>query len=170
MAGSVRHHVVRQRRAVRHRLCARASARPGRQRQAVDSRVVLIANPVLSSDQRDKACAHSFASTNTAAQATAIGCHLNVNSVRPPTDGGVGRHASKDLIRGLGTNNWDISVFKNFTCRAKARYRCNTAWRCTTRSTTRNLPEWIRPRALTPTAIRSTRSLALRTPPTRGAS
>jgi hypothetical protein len=82
----------------------------------VDSRVVLIANPVLSRNQRGETCAHASAATNTAAQATAVGCHLNVNSVRPPTDpGDFGRgNAAKDLFRLPGTNNWDISVFKNF--------------------------------------------------------
>jgi hypothetical protein len=82
----------------------------------VDSRVVLIANPVLSSGSRNNTCGHAFAATNTAAQATAVGCHLNVNSVRPPTDpGNFGRgNAAKDLFRLPGTNNWDISLFKNF--------------------------------------------------------
>lgn len=91
----------------------------------VDSRVVLIANPVLSGDQRDKTCAHSFAATNTAAQATAVGCHLNTNSVRPPTDAGdFGRgNAAKDLFRLPGTNNWDISVFKNFNLAREGKVR-----------------------------------------------
>jgi hypothetical protein len=84
----------------------------------VDSRVVLVANPVLPRDQRDSVCAHAFAATATAAQTTAVGgCHLNVNSVRPPTaTGDFGRgNAAKDLFRLPGTNNWDISVFKNFS-------------------------------------------------------
>ena len=83
----------------------------------VDSRVVLIANPVLARDQRDKICQHSFAATNTAAQTTAVGgCHLNVNAVLPPTAAGdFGRgNAAKDLFRLPGTNNWDISLFKTF--------------------------------------------------------
>jgi len=91
----------------------------------VDSRVVLIANPVLSSDQRDKTCAHNFANTNTAAQATAVGCHLNVNSVLPPTaagDFGIGT-AAKDLFRLPGTNNWDISLFKNFNLAREGKVR-----------------------------------------------
>ena len=82
----------------------------------VDSRVVLVANPVLARDQRDNSCAHNFAPTNATAQATAVGCHLNANSVLPPTapgDFGKG-NAAKDLFRLPGTNNWDISVFKNF--------------------------------------------------------
>jgi hypothetical protein len=91
----------------------------------VDTRVVMIGNPVLSSDQRDKTCAHSFASTNTTARATAVGCHLNVNSVRPPTDpGDFGRgNAAKDLFRLPGTNNWDISLFKNFNLGREGRVR-----------------------------------------------
>ncbi len=82
----------------------------------VDSRVVMVGNPVLARDQRDNTCAHNFAPTNATAQATAVGCHLNANSVLPPTapgDFGKG-NAAKDLFRLPGTNNWDISVFKNF--------------------------------------------------------
>jgi len=91
----------------------------------VDSRVVLIANPVLSRDQRDTTCAHSFASTNTAARTTAVGCHLNVNSVLPPTVAGdLGKgNAAKDLFRLPGTNNWDISVFKNFNLAREGKVR-----------------------------------------------
>ena len=82
----------------------------------VDSRVVLVSNPVLARGQRDSTCAHAFAATNTQAPATAVGCHLNANSVRPPTDpGDFGKgNAAKDLFRLPGTSNWDISVFKNF--------------------------------------------------------
>ncbi len=84
----------------------------------VDSRVVLVANPVLDRDQRGQNCAHAFAATNTALANTvrAVGCHLNVNSVLPPTvagDFGKG-NAAKDLFRLPGTNNWDISLFKTF--------------------------------------------------------
>lgn len=92
----------------------------------VDSRVVLVANPVLPRDQRNSICAHAFAATNTAAQTTAVGgCHLNVNSVRPPTDpGDFGRgNAAKDLFRGPGTNNWDLSLFKNFNLAPEGRVR-----------------------------------------------
>src|SRR5262245_17244313 len=98
---------------------------PGASGGGVDSRAVRIAKPVLTSDQRDKTCAHSFASTNTAAQATAVGCHLNVNSVRPPTDAGdFGRgNAAKDLFRLPGTNNWDISLFKNFNLAREGKVR-----------------------------------------------
>ncbi len=84
----------------------------------VDSRVVLVANPVLARDQRGKDCAHAFAATNTALASTirAVGCHVNVNSVLPPTaTGDFGRgNAAKDLFRLPGTNNWDISLFKTF--------------------------------------------------------
>jgi hypothetical protein len=46
----------------------------------------------------------------------AVGCHLNPSSIRPPTDAGdFGKgNAAKDLFRLPGTNNWDISIFKNF--------------------------------------------------------
>jgi hypothetical protein len=92
----------------------------------VDSRVLLVANPVLARDQRDKICAHAFAATNTTAQTTAVGgCHLNVNSVLPPTAAGdFGRgNAAKDLFRLPGTNNWDISLFKNFNLAREGRVR-----------------------------------------------
>jgi hypothetical protein len=91
----------------------------------VDSRVLLVANPVLARDQRGATCAHNFASTNTTAQATAVGCHLNVNSVLPPTatgDFGKG-NAAKDLFRLPGTNNWDISLFKNFNLGREGKVR-----------------------------------------------
>ncbi len=91
----------------------------------VDSRVVLIANPVLPSDQRNSVCAHAFAATNAQAQTTAVGCHLNVNSVLPPTapgDNGRG-NAAKDLFRLPGTNNWDISLFKNFNLLPEGKLR-----------------------------------------------
>lgn len=89
----------------------------------VDSRVVLIANPVLPRDQRDQPCAHNFAAANP--QTAAVGCHLNANSVRPPTDpGDFGKgNAAKDLFRLPGTNNWDISVFKNFSFGRDGRVR-----------------------------------------------
>ena len=91
----------------------------------VDSRVLLVANPVLARDQRGATCAHNFASTNTTAQRTAIGCHLNVNSVLPPTAAGdFGRgNAAKDLFRLPGTNNWDISLFKNFNLGREGKVR-----------------------------------------------
>lgn len=92
----------------------------------LDSRVVLIADPVLARDQRNSICAHAFAATNAQAQTTAVGgCHLNVNSVRPPTDAGdFGRgNAAKDLFRLPGTNNWDISLFKNFNLAREGQVR-----------------------------------------------
>ncbi len=92
----------------------------------VDSRVVMIANPVLPRGQRDSICSHAFASTNTAAQTTAVGgCHLNVNAFLPPTaagDFGKG-NAPKDVFRLPGTNNWDISLFKNFNLAKEGRVR-----------------------------------------------
>jgi hypothetical protein len=91
----------------------------------VDSRVVLIANPVLDRSQRNSTCAHAFAATNTQAQVTAVGCHLNANSVLPPTVAGdFGRgNAAKDLFRMPGTNNWDISLFKNFNLGREGKVR-----------------------------------------------
>ncbi len=93
----------------------------------VDSRVVLVANPVLSRDQRGQDCVHAFAATNTALANTvrAVGCHLNVNAFLPPTAAGdFGRgNAAKDLFRLPGTNNWDISLFKNFNLAPEGRVR-----------------------------------------------
>ncbi len=64
----------------------------------VDSRVVLVGNPNLPKDQR------TFLR------------HFDTSVVRAPSraDFGIG-NAPKDPIRGPGTNNWDISVFKNFS-------------------------------------------------------
>ena len=64
----------------------------------VDSRVDLTGNPVLPKSQR------------TPAQA------FNTSVVRAPSAAtfGIG-NAPKDVFRGPGTNNWDISLFKNFT-------------------------------------------------------
>lgn len=92
----------------------------------VDSRVVLVADPVISRGQRDSICAHAHGPTNAAAQTTAVGgCHLNVNSVRPPTaPGDFGRgNAAKDLFRLPGINNWDISFFKNFNLAREGQVR-----------------------------------------------
>ena len=83
----------------------------------VDSRVVMIANPILARDQRNSLCNHAFAATATAARTTAVGgCHLNVNAFAAPTaPGNFGRgNAPKDVFRLPGTNNWDISLFKTF--------------------------------------------------------
>jgi hypothetical protein len=64
----------------------------------LDSRVVLVGNPILPKDQR------TFLR------------HFDTSVVRAPSraDFGIG-NAPKDPIRGPGTNNWDISLFKNFT-------------------------------------------------------
>jgi hypothetical protein len=81
----------------------------------VDSRVVMVGNPVLPSDQRSSTCVHNNAVTTAQAQAQAVGCHLNATSVQAPTKANFGiGNASKDPIRGPGINNWDISIFKNF--------------------------------------------------------
>lgn len=64
----------------------------------IDSRVVLIGDPVLPKSER------TFAR------------FFNTAAVRAPTRAELGiGNAAKDLIRGPGTNNWDISLFKNFS-------------------------------------------------------
>ncbi len=81
----------------------------------LDSRVVLVGNPVLPSDQRDSTCVHNNDTTTAQAKKQAVGCHLNAISVQAPTKANFGiGNASKDPIRGPGINNWDISIFKNF--------------------------------------------------------
>ncbi|MBI4877483.1 MAG: TonB-dependent receptor [Acidobacteria bacterium] len=62
----------------------------------VDSRVNLTGNPVLPKGERT------------------IYRHFNTGVVQPPTraEFGIGT-AAKDLIRGPGTNVWDVSVYKN---------------------------------------------------------
>lgn len=92
----------------------------------VDSRIVMVDNPVISRNQRNSICSHAFAATNTTAQTTAVGgCHLNVNAFRPPTAAGdFGRgNAPRDVFRLPGTNNWDISVFKNFNLAPEGKVR-----------------------------------------------
>lgn len=72
----------------------------------LDSRVVLIGDPVLPKDER------TFAR------------HFNTSAVRPPTRAElVIGNAAKDLIRGPGTNNWDISLFKNFVFGREGAFR-----------------------------------------------
>ncbi len=80
----------------------------------VDSRVVLVGNPVLPRDQRDSTCVHNNDLTTAQAKLQAVGCHFNVIFAQvPKANFGIG-NAPKDPIRGPGINNWDISVFKNF--------------------------------------------------------
>ena len=63
----------------------------------LDSRVVLIGNPILPKGERT------------------FNKFFNTGAVRPPTRAELGiGNAAKDLIRGPGTNNWDISLFKTF--------------------------------------------------------
>lgn len=72
----------------------------------VDSRVVLVGDPNLAKD--DRTFSHYF---NTAA-------------VQAPTKANFGiGNAPKDPIRGPGTNNWDISLFKNFSLGREGRVR-----------------------------------------------
>ena len=63
----------------------------------IDSRVVLVSNPVLPKDQQT------------------FSRFFNTSAVQAPTKANFGiGNAAKDLIRLPGTNNWDISLFKNF--------------------------------------------------------
>jgi len=63
----------------------------------VDSRVVLVGDPNL--DKGDRTFTHYF----------------NTAVVQAPSKANFGiGNAPKDPIRGPGTNNWDISLFKNF--------------------------------------------------------
>jgi hypothetical protein len=63
----------------------------------VDSRVVLVGDPNLS--KGDRTFTHYF----------------NTSVVQAPSKANLGiGNAPKDPIRGPGTNNWDISIFKNF--------------------------------------------------------
>jgi hypothetical protein len=64
------------------------------------ARVVMLQNPILPRDQRD--FNHAF----------------NVNAFGPPAVGTWG-NAPKDVIRGPGLNNWDVSMFKNVPLRGE---------------------------------------------------
>jgi len=46
--------------------------------------------------------------------------NFNTGAFRPPAVGTFG-NAPKDVIRGPGTNNWDLSLFKNFRIRERVR-------------------------------------------------
>ena len=59
------------------------------------ARVVVVQNPVLGRSDRT------------------FSRYFNTNAFRPPAVGTVG-NAAKDVFRGPGLNNWDISLFKNF--------------------------------------------------------
>ncbi|MBI3428366.1 MAG: TonB-dependent receptor [Acidobacteria bacterium] len=72
----------------------------------VDSRLVLLADPVLPKSER------TFAR------------FFNTAAFRPPTKAELGiGNAAKDLIRLPGTNNWDISLFKNFVFGREGTFR-----------------------------------------------
>jgi hypothetical protein len=52
--------------------------------------------------------------------------NFNTNAFRPPTVGSIG-NAPKDVFRGPGVNNWDVSLFKRIalpTDRARLQFRC----------------------------------------------
>ena len=59
------------------------------------ARVVMVQNPILPKDQRT------------------FDRNFNTAAFAPPTVGTFG-NAPKDVIRGPGLNNWDVSIFKNF--------------------------------------------------------
>jgi len=72
----------------------------------VDSRVVLVGDPNLSKDDR------TFLR------------YFNTSVVQAPTKANFGiGNAPKDPLRGPGTNNWDISLFKNFNLAKEGRVR-----------------------------------------------
>lgn len=72
----------------------------------IDTRVVLTGNPVL--PKGDRTFARFF----------------DTSVVRPPTRAELGiGNAAKDVIRGPGTNNWDISLFKNFVLGREGAFR-----------------------------------------------
>jgi hypothetical protein len=72
----------------------------------VDSRVVLVGDPNLPKGDR------SFLR------------YFNTSAVQAPTKANFGiGNAPKDPIRGPGTNNWDISLFKNFNLAPEGRVR-----------------------------------------------
>ena len=64
------------------------------------SRVVMVANPILPSGQRT------------------LTQYFNTAAFAAPTAGSIG-NAPKDVFRGPGINNWDLSFFKNFPIREK---------------------------------------------------
>jgi hypothetical protein len=71
-----------------------------------NARVVVLQNPILAKSDRT------------------FNQNFNVNAFGPPAVGTVG-NAPKDVIRGPGINNWDLSLFKNFklTERFKLQFR-----------------------------------------------
>jgi hypothetical protein len=68
------------------------------------SRVVVTGNAILRKDQRT------------------IGQYFNTSVFQAPNVGTIG-NAPKDVFRGPGINNWDLSIFKNFPIRDRARFQ-----------------------------------------------
>jgi hypothetical protein len=66
------------------------------------SRVVVTGNAVLAKDQRT------------------LYQYFNTGVFQAPTVGTIG-NAPKDVFRGPGINNWDLSVFKNFPVRERVK-------------------------------------------------
>jgi hypothetical protein len=55
--------------------------------------------------------------------------HFDTSVVQPPTRADLGRGtAAKDLIRGPGRNNWDISLMKNFRLGKSETRRLQFRW------------------------------------------
>jgi hypothetical protein len=78
------------------------------------ARTVMLANPILPKSERT------------------VTRHFNTNAFGRPAVGTFG-NAPKDVVRGPGINNWDISVFKNIPLGAESRWlqlRCElyNAW------------------------------------------
>ncbi len=74
-----------------------------------DLRIDVVQNPVLSKDQRT------------------FSRNFNTAAFRRPARGAYG-NAAKDLIRGPGTNNWDLSLFKNFHFGAEGAKSLQLRW------------------------------------------
>ena len=68
------------------------------------SRVVVLANATLPSGQRT------------------IYQYFNTSAFAAPVVGSIG-NAPHDVFRGPGTNNWDLSIFKNFPIKEKAKFQ-----------------------------------------------
>ena len=67
------------------------------------SRVIMVGNPVLPNSERT------------------VDRFFNTAAVAPPPFGSPG-NAARDVFRGPGTNNWDLTIFKNFPLKERARF------------------------------------------------
>jgi len=82
--------------------------------------------------------------------------YFDTNVFGRPAQGTIG-NAPKDVIRGPGINNWDMSIFKHFPIRERTRFSCAGSF--TTPSTIRSLKGSIPALGLTLLAVRQTRGL-----------